>query len=58
MEQETGARERLDEIHARMGWTITDEGKARARRRLQQADDERDLDGRAAFLAQLRAPAA
>lgn len=45
----------IEEIHARMGMTITDEGKARARRRrLESAAAHRDAADREAFLAQLR----
>lgn len=54
MEQETNPRVSLDEIHARMGMTITAEGMARARKRLRDAAARRDHEGRAAFLAQLR----
>ncbi len=55
MEQDTGTPKlTTDEVNARMGWTITEEGKARARRRLAEADARRDLPARAAFLAELR----
>lgn len=47
-----------DEVNARMGWTITEEGKARARQRLDAAAARRDPDECAAFLAQLRRRAA
>lgn len=43
-----------DEVNARMGWTITEEGKARARRRLDEANAGRDPEARAALLAELR----
>ncbi|GLY02535.1 hypothetical protein [Actinoplanes sp. NBRC 101535] len=54
MEQDTSPGVTLEEIHARMGIAVTAEGKARARRRLEDADTRRDHDARAAFLAQLR----
>jgi hypothetical protein len=56
MEQPTSTPPKLtlDEIHARMGMTITPEGKARAREKLEAADARRDLNARAAFLAGLR----
>lgn len=55
MEQETQPKLSLDEVHARMGMTITAEGKARARRRLREAEAARDHDARAALIAALRA---
>jgi hypothetical protein len=39
MEQDTRTPLTLDEVNARMGWTITEEGKARARTELDQAAD-------------------
>jgi hypothetical protein len=55
MDQHTGTPKlTAEEVNARMGWTITEEGKARARRRLAEADARRDLPARAAFLAELR----
>ena len=46
----------VEEVNARMGWTITEEGKDRARRRrLVSAAAHHDPEGRAAFLESLRA---
>jgi hypothetical protein len=39
MEQDTHAPLSLDEVNARMGWTITEEGKSRARAELDQATE-------------------
>ncbi|MEU4689510.1 hypothetical protein [Actinoplanes sp. NPDC023714] len=56
MEQNTSSKLSLDEIHARMGMTVTEDGKARARRRrLASAAAHHDPEGNAAFLASLRA---
>ncbi|MFF0378713.1 hypothetical protein [Actinoplanes missouriensis] len=55
MEQDTSSKLSSDEVFERMGMTVTDEGKARARRRrLESAAAHRDPDGNAAFLASLR----
>lgn len=58
MEPVTVPKLTADEVNARMGWTITEEGKARARQRLDAAAARRDPDECAAFLAQLRRRAA
>lgn len=55
MEQDTSAKLPVEEIHARMGWDITEEGKARARRRLRAAADRHDPAALAAFKARLQA---
>ncbi len=39
MEQDTRTELTLDEVNDRMGWTITEEGKARARAELDRASD-------------------
>lgn len=45
----------IEEVDARMGWTITEDGKARARqRRLASAAAHKDPGAREAILAQLR----
>ncbi|MEU4564423.1 hypothetical protein AB0F72_39095 [Actinoplanes sp. NPDC023936] len=54
MEQETSQQRSMTEVLADLGITITDEGKARARARLQEADARRDHAERAAFLARIR----
>ena len=54
MAQDTQAKLSLDEVNARMGWTITEEGKARARQRRLDAAARRDPQARAALLDQLR----
>ncbi|WP_045740831.1 hypothetical protein [Actinoplanes rectilineatus] len=56
MEQDTGTPKlSLDEVHARMGLIVTEEGKARARQRRLAARERHDPAARAAFLEQLRA---
>ncbi|MEU4558475.1 hypothetical protein AB0F72_08795 [Actinoplanes sp. NPDC023936] len=55
MEQDTSSKLSVDEIHERMGMTVTEEGKARARRRrLESAAAHHDPEANAAFLASLR----
>ncbi|GIF08303.1 hypothetical protein [Actinoplanes siamensis] len=54
MEQDTSSKLSVEDIHARMGLAVTDEGKARARQRRRKAERARDAEGRAAFLAGLR----
>jgi hypothetical protein len=54
MEQDTRPKLSVEDIHARMGLAVTDEGKARARQRRRSAERARDAEGRAAFLAGLR----
>lgn len=56
MEQDTGMPKlTLDEVHARMGLNVTEEGKARARRRRLAARERHDPAATAVFLDQLRA---
>ncbi|BCY09230.1 hypothetical protein [Actinoplanes sp. L3-i22] len=58
MEQDTSASRSITEILVERGVPITEEGKARAGQRLREADERRDLAGRAEFLARLRTPRA
>ncbi|WP_433824806.1 hypothetical protein ACQP2E_21940 [Actinoplanes sp. CA-015351] len=54
MEQDTSAQRSMTDVLAELGVTVTAEGKARARARLQEADARRDHTTRAAFLAEIR----
>ncbi len=53
MEQDTSASEPLVDALARVGITVTDEGRARARRLLDDAKARRDPDKFAALREQL-----
>lgn len=54
MDQDTAPQESMTELLNRLGVPVTEEGKARARRKLADADARRDLPARAAFREQLR----
>ena len=54
MGQDTSAQESMRDLLTRLGVAVTDEGVARARRKLADADARRDHDARAALLEQLR----
>ncbi|MEV6301977.1 hypothetical protein AB0M02_21365 [Actinoplanes sp. NPDC051861] len=54
MEQDTSAPRSMTDVLADLGVPVTAEGKARARKRLHDADAARDHSERAAFLASIR----
>ncbi|MFC7533058.1 hypothetical protein [Actinoplanes sp. GCM10030250] len=54
MEQDTSTPRSMTDVLTELGVPVTAEGKARARKRLNDADASRDHSERAAFLAQLR----
>ncbi|BCJ47879.1 hypothetical protein GCM10010168_22380 [Actinoplanes ianthinogenes] len=54
MEQDTSVPRSITDILVERGVPVTAEGKARAGRRLREADERRDTASRAALLARLR----